>query len=50
MDRAEESICCQEIVKIMWKNEEVAQVEQFQIPNCITDNPGFQLVRRQLDN
>ena len=44
MDTVEESICCQEILEILWKNEEVAQVEQFQIPNCITDNPGFQAV------
>ena len=44
MNTVEESICCQEILEILWKNEEVAQVEQFQIPNCITDNPGFQAV------
>ena len=44
MDRVEESVCCQEITEVKWKNEEVAQVEQIKIPGCITDNPGFQAV------
>ena len=44
MDRVEESVCCQEIKEVKWKNEEVAQVEQLEIPGCITDNPGFQAV------
>ena len=43
MDRVEESVCCQEIKEVKWKNE-VAQVEQLEIPGCITDNPGFQAV------
>ena len=44
MDTVEESFCFQEIPEVMWKIEKVAQVEQFQIPNCIIDNPGFQAV------
>ena len=44
MDRVEESVCCQEIKEVKWKNEQVAQVEQLEIPGCITDNPGFQAV------
>ena len=44
MDRIEESVCCQEITEVKWKNEEGAQVEQIKIPGCITDNPGFQAV------
>ena len=48
MDRVEESVCCQEIKEVKWKNEEVAQVEQLEIPGCITDNPGFQAVSKSM--
>ena len=44
MDREEESVCCQEVLACVSKNEEVAHVEQIAIPACITDNPGFQAV------
>lgn len=44
MDRGEESVCCQEVLKCIMKNEEVAQMEQTEVPVCITNNPGFQAV------
>ena len=34
MDREEESVCCQEVLACVSKNEEVAYVEQIAIPAC----------------
>ena len=35
-------LCCQEVIVVacIQKNEEVTQVEEIDIPGCITDNPA----------
>jgi hypothetical protein len=38
MDREEESVCCQEIPACVAINQESAEIEGIDIPECITDN------------
>ncbi|XP_046855134.1 uncharacterized protein LOC124448167 [Xenia sp. Carnegie-2017] len=42
MDRHEECICCKEIAACRDINEESAEFEGIDVPECITDNPVFQ--------
>lgn len=45
MDREVECVCCQEMPKIMDKNQQVFEEENLVDPiTCITNNPGFKAV------
>ncbi|XP_046856132.1 uncharacterized protein LOC124449235 [Xenia sp. Carnegie-2017] len=43
MDRVEECVCCKEISAVVTMNEDSAQFEGIDTPDCITDNPVFQI-------